>query len=71
MEVQQHFGEATGDCMTTGPTDRETACSFTGSSLSISFLPVTTRRPTESSEPCQPELQCIVFSVNSSPGRAH
>ena len=49
--------EATGDSMTTGSTDRETECSFTGSSpFSTSFLLVTTRRPTQSSVSHQPEL---------------
>ena len=45
---QTAFTEATGDSMITGSTDRETACSFAGSSPCPSILPVTTRRPTES-----------------------
>ena len=68
---QATFVVATSYGTATGPTDRETACDLAGSSPSTSFLPVTTRRPTESSEPHQPELWCIVVSVNSSPGRAH
>ena len=35
------------------------------------FLPVTTRRPSQNSEPHQPELRCIGFRVSSSPGRAY
>ena len=47
--------EAAGDSTTAGTIDWETTCSFAGSSPGTSFLPVITRRPSESSEPHQPE----------------
>ena len=67
---QTTLAEIAGDSTTACPTDWETACNFAGSSPCTSFLPVTTRRPSQSSEPHQPELRCTGFPVSSSPGRA-
>ena len=51
------------------PTDRETACCFSGSP--VPAPPVTSRRPSESSVSQQPELQQVAVSVSSSPRGAN
>ena len=57
--------------MTADTIDWQTAYSFAGSSPGIPFLPVITRRSSQSSEPHQPELRCPGVSVSSSPRRAY
>ena len=62
--------EITCDSPAAGTDNRETECSFTGSATCSVVLPVPTRRPTESLEGQQSELQGSPVTISASSRRA-
>ena len=62
--------EITCDNPTAGIDNRETECSFPGSATCSVVLLVPTRRPTESPEEQQSELQCSSITISASSRRA-
>ena len=71
MEVRQHLQRPQVTARMLAQLIGKTVCSFAGSSPATSFLPVITRRSSQSSEPYQPELGCTGVFVSSSPRRAY